>query len=208
MKKAIIWDLDGTLLDSYDVIVESICLTFTEFKIPYVKEEIHSVAIRSSIKALFAEVACKTGVDASLLHRRYSEISGNKYSLIKAENGAYEVLRRLSENGFEHYVFTHRGKTTLPVLDHLHMTSFFREILTSQSGFQRKPHPEGLFYLMEKNALDPKNTYYVGDRELDMLCAKNAGIPGVLYMPEESFDVSGEETYMVRTLLDILNIVK
>ena len=54
MKKAIIWDLDGTLLNSYDVIVESICLTFAEFGIPCVKDEIHSVAIRSSINAQFA----------------------------------------------------------------------------------------------------------------------------------------------------------
>ena len=207
MKKAIIWDLDGTLLDSYDVIVESICFTFAEFGIPYSKEEIHSVAIQSSIKALFAEKERNYNVDVSLLQRRYSEISGSKYQLIKAEKQAYEALQRLSEKGYEHYVFTHRGKTTIPVLDHLHMTSYFRQIITSQHGFQRKPHPEGLLYLIEENELEPGNTYYVGDRKLDMLCAKNAGIPGILYMPEGSFDVAGEETYVVKELLDILRIV-
>ena len=207
MKKAIIWDLDGTLLDSYDVIVESICFAFAEFGIPYNKEEIHSVAIQSSIKALFAEKERNYNVDVSLLQRRYSEISGSKYQLIKAEKQAYEALQLLSEKGYEHYVFTHRGKTTIPVLDHLHMTSYFRQIITSQHGFQRKPHPEGLLHLIEENELEPGNTYYVGDRKLDMLCAKNAGIPGILYMPEGSFDVAGEETYVVKELLDILRIV-
>lgn len=207
MKKAMIWDLDGTLLDSYDVIVESICMAFSEFGIPYTKEEIHAVAIQASIKTLFAEKERCYGVDASLLQQRYSEISGSKYQLIKAEKQAYEVLQRLTEKGYEHYVFTHRGKTTIPVLNHLRMTSNFRDIITSQHGFQRKPHPEGLLHLIEKNALDTRCTYYVGDRKLDMMCAKNAGIPGILYMPEGSFDVTGEETYVIKELLEILSIV-
>ena len=127
---------------------------------------------------------------------------------IKPEKQAYEVLQRLSEQGVEHYVFTHRGKTTIPVLDHLEMTSFFKQIITTQSGFKRKPHPEGLLHLIERNQLDPAYTYYVGDRRLDMECAKNAGIAGILYMPEVNFDVSGEETFVVKTLLDILHIVE
>ena len=93
---------------------------------------------------LFADVARKTGIDQALLQRRYSEISAGKYKMIKPEKQAYEALQCLAEKGFEHYVFTHRGKTTIPVLDHLQMRSFFKQIITSQSGFKRKPHPEGL----------------------------------------------------------------
>ena len=207
MKKAIIWDLDGTLLDSYDVIVESICLTFAEFGIPYSRDEVHRTAIQASIKRLFADIGSEYGVDASLLHSRYSEISGSKYQLIKAEKQAYEALQSLTEKGIEHYVFTHRGKTTIPVLDHLHMTAHFRQIITSQNGFQRKPNPEGLNYLIEANNLDRKHTYYVGDRKLDMECARNAGIPGILYMPDGAVDVSGAETYRIKDLLEILDIL-
>ena len=208
MKRAIIWDLDGTLLDSYDVIVESIYLTLSEYNIQYAKEEIHSVAINSSIKVLFADVARKTGVDQELLQRRYSEISAGKYKMIKPEKQAYEALQCLAEKGFEHYVFTHRGKTTIPVLDHLQMRSFFKQIITSQSGYKRKPHPEGLLHLIKVNQLDPEHTYYVGDRKLDMECAKNAGIAGILYMPKACFDVAGAETFTVKALLEIPDIVK
>ena len=48
----------------------------------------------------------------------------------------------------------------------------------------------------------------MGDRSLDMDCAKNAGIPGILYMPSGAIDVSGgTERYIVNDLLEIQKIV-
>jgi len=207
MKRAVIWDLDGTLFDSYDVIVESIYQTFSEYSISCSKEEIHRHAICFSISSLFAEYAQRENMDVRLLNQRYSQISSGKCLDIKIMKHGREVLQCLAAQGVENYVFTHRGKTTIPVMDHLGLTPFFHEIVTSQNGFSRKPNPEGLNYLMEKYNLDPASTYYVGDRSLDMDCARNAGIPGILFMPEGSFDVSGSETYRVKNLLEILEIM-
>ena len=207
MKKAVIWDLDGTLFDSYDVIVESICRTFAEYGISCSREDIHQHAICFSISSLFSEYAQRYHIDVQLLNRRYSEISSGKYKDIKIMKHGREVLQSLMVRGTENYVFTHRGKTTIPVLEHLGMTPFFRDVITSQHGFARKPDPEGLRYLMDKFKLDPAYTYYVGDRKLDMECAQNAAIAGILFMPEGSFDVSGAETFKVQDLLDILEII-
>lgn len=206
MKKAVIWDLDGTLLDSYDVIVESIYQTFTEFGIECEKEDIHRHAICFSISSLFADYAKHRSIDVQLLNQRYSQISGGKYLDIKIMKHGREVLEALTEQNVENYVFTHRGKTTIPVLDNLELTPFFRDVITSQHGFTRKPAPEGILYLMTKYDLNPVSTYYVGDRRIDMECARNAGIPGILFMPEGSIDVTGSETYLVKDLLEILNI--
>ena len=206
MKKAIIWDLDGTLLDSYDVIVESIYHTFLENDICCSKEEIHRHAIRFSINSLFSEYAERNSIDTQLLKQRYSQISSGMYMDIKVMNHGREALQALTDKGIENYVFTHSGKTTIPVLENLELTPFFREIVTSQNGFARKPDPEGLHYLMAKYDLYPADTCYVGDRSLDMECAANAGISGILYMPEGSIDVSGAETYLIKDLLEILDI--
>ena len=208
MSKAVIWDLDGTLLDSYDVIVESLYLALREQNVVLPKEEIHRYAIEFSIKSLFARAEERYGCDVELLQQRYTQISGSKYLDIRLMEGALETLAGLENAGAKHYVFTHRGKTTIPVLNNLQITGFFREILTSQSGFKRKPDPEALLYLMDKYNMDPANTYYVGDRSLDMECAKNAGIQGILYQKPDSMDVSGAgECYCVSDLRDILNIV-
>ena len=207
MKKAVIWDLDGTLFDSYDVIVSSIYQTFHENGITLTKEEIHHHVICFSVDSLFSQYAKHYQLDVDLLKQRYSQISKGKYLNIKIMQHGREVLDTLSKQGVENYIFTHRGWTTIPVLDHLGLTSFFQEIITSQHGFARKPNPEGLRYLLDRFQLDPVHTYYVGDRMLDMECAQNAGIPGILYLPEGSFNVCGAETYLVKDLMEILRII-
>ena len=208
MMKAVVWDLDGTLFDSYDVIVESILLTFRENGIDMDWERIHQYAIEFSIKELFSQMAKLHGVSAEDLHRAYSGISQGKYLQIKRMPHTLEILEILKRAGVEQYVFTHRGKTTIPVLENLHMDAYFQEVVTTQNSFARKPDPEGLIYLMEKYNLDKESTWYVGDRSLDMDCAKNAGIPGILYMPSGAIDVSGgTERYIVNDLLEIQKIV-
>lgn len=208
LKKAVIWDLDGTLFDSYGVIVESIYLAFKERGIHMDMEQIHKYAIGFSIKALIANASQKYSVSAEELKAAYSRISQGKYLQIKPMDGALEILRRLENAGVENYVFTHRGKTTVPVLENLKMDGFFKEVITSQSGFARKPDPEGLNYLMEKYGLQKEQTWYVGDRSLDVECAANAGIAGVLYMPPGAIDVSGGfERFVISDLRELYNLL-
>ena len=59
------------------------------------------------------------------------------------------------------------------------MESYFTEILTSQSGFARKPNPEAATYLLDKYQLDSEKTYYIGDRTLDVEFAQNSGIQSI-----------------------------
>lgn len=208
MKKAVIWDLDGTLFDSYDVIVESIWFALKENGVDMHLEEIHRHAIAFSIKSLFATVSAQTGIPVESLSSAYTRISTGKYLQIKPMKNAIEVLSRLQNAGVENYVFTHRGKTTVPVLGNLDMKAYFREVVTSQSGFARKPDPEGLRYLIEKYCLNPAYTFYVGDRRLDMDCAANAGITGILYSAPGCVDVSGDaEKHIIRDLLEIIQII-
>ena len=207
MKKAYIWDLDGTLLDSYDVIVESLHLAFQKFGIDLTRDEIHQFAITFSSSALIEKEAGERGLDPKLLYDSYAHFSREKYGLIKTMPNAYMILDSLRERGARHYVFTHRGKTTLPVLRMLGMDHFFGDVLTSQSGFPRKPAPDAINYLLNKHGFSKEDACYVGDRTLDMESAKNAGIAGVLYLPEGSRGApSGAESYVVHDLMDVLNL--
>lgn len=209
MKKAIIWDLDGTLLDSYHVIVESLRLAFAEFGVSMTYEYIWQYAITYSSSALINLVSGKIGVPAAEILSRYSHISGSKYTEIRLMPQARQTLERLSQLGVEHYVYTHRGRTTIPVLEHLGIDRYFKEVLTSRSGFPRKPAPDALLHLVERFNLSKEDTYYAGDRSLDMECASNAGIWGILYLPEGSRGAAtGAESYIVRNLQDIVDIIK
>ena len=91
-----------------------------------------------------------------------------------------------------------------PLLERLGLTVFFTEIVTFEYGFRPKPSGEGVEYLAGKYGLDKAVTAYVGDRTLDVLCAKDAGVKAVLYLPEGSCVVpAGSEDKIIRKLEEL-----
>lgn len=204
-----IWDLDGTLLDSYDVIVDSLQQTYKEKGVEVSKKEIRKDVISHSVSFFILKIEEKYGVPFDDLKDRYSLISGDKIKNIKLMKHSIEILNYLKENGISSFVFTHRGKTTEGVLKNLGIFDYFADIVTSLNGFARKPSPEGLNYLIEKNHLDKDRTYYVGDRALDIECANNAGVKSILFLPDETIGrKTGKETFIVKDLLEIVDIIK
>ena len=56
-KTAFIWDLDGTLLDSYEAILSGIEETYAQFSIPYDKEQVREFILKFSVQDLLEQVA-------------------------------------------------------------------------------------------------------------------------------------------------------
>ena len=77
-------------------------------------------------------------------------------------DGARDVLSWGQEAGIEQFVYTHKGENAFVILRDLGLESFFTEILTSQSGFARKPDPEAAMYLMEKYGWSQKRPTILG----------------------------------------------
>lgn len=129
----------------------------------------------------------------------------NPFRLIRK---AKELLEELSKMEVCNYIYTHKGKSTSSVLERLEIRHYFKEVITSENGFKRKPSPEAIIYLMNKYEMSNENTFYVVDRSLDIECAKNAKIKAILYLENNSYgSKSGKEDYVVNDLIDILKIV-
>lgn len=174
-----IWDLDGTLLDSYQAILAGIEETYTQFDIPFDREEIHAFILTYSVKDLLARDAQKYGKDLAQLNQARSNSLREKNTAIQLMEGAREVLEWTVQEGIQNFIYTHKSDNAFQVLADLGVDHYFTEILTSDSGFARKPDPEALLYLIEKYDLDKSTTYYVGDRLLDVETALAAGIGSI-----------------------------
>lgn len=98
-------------------------------------------------------------------------------------------------------MYTHKGASTHSVLETLQISHYFDEILTGVSGFERKPHPQGINYLVKRYSLDKSMTYYIGDRPLDLEVAQNAGIKSINLRLENS-----KENYNISSLKDIISL--
>lgn len=199
MKYAYIWDLDGTLLDSYQVIVRSAVRTAAEAGIRDEEETVLRKLKQQSLTAYLRDVSVRCGAPSEALLVRYREISHEMTDQITLIPGTREALERLAGSGAEHFVYTHRGSSSEPVLRRLGILSFFREVVTSEYGFAPKPSGEGVRYLLNRYGLDPRLSWYVGDRTLDVFCGKNAGIRTLLYLPEGSpVQATGQEDLILR----------
>ena len=181
-KRAFIWDLDGTLLDSYEAILAGLEETFSQFKIPYDKEKVRSYILKYSVQDLLQEVAEERGLDLAELNQVRAQSLAEKNAQVVLMPGAREVLAWTYKAGIQQFVYTHKGENAFAILGDLDLLQYFTEILTNQSGFARKPNPEAAVYLLEKYDLDPEETYYIGDRTLDIEFAQNSGIQSINFL--------------------------
>ena len=200
-KTAFIWDLDGTLLDSYEAILSGIEETFAQFSIPYDKEQVREFILKFSVQDLLVQVAEERKLDVEMLNQVRAQSLAEKNAQVLLMSGAREVLFWADQVGIQQFVYTHKGDNAFAILRDLGLESYFTEILTSQSGFARKPSPEAAIYLLDKYQLNPDNTYYIGDRTLDVEFAQNSGIRSINFL-ESSY----EGNYRIQSLTDVPHI--
>ena len=198
-KTAFIWDLDGTLLDSYEAILSGIEETFAQFAIPY--DKVREFILKYSVQDLLVQVAEERKLDVEVLNQVRAQSLAEKNAQVGLMPGAREVLDWADETGIQQFVYTHKGDNALTILRDLGLESYFTEILTSQSGFARKPSPEAAIYLLDKYQLNPDNTYYIGDRTLDVEFAQNSGIQSINFL-ESTY----EGNHRIQALADISRI--
>ena len=186
-KTAFIWDLDGTLLDSYEAILSGIEETFAQFSISYNKKKVREFILRYSVQDLLEQVAEEKNLDAEVLNQVRAQSLAEKNAQVVLMPGAREVLTWADEAGILQFVYTHKGDNAFTILRNLGLECYFTEILTNQSGFARKPSPEVATHLLDKYELDPRTTYYIGDRTLDVEFAQNSGIQSINFL-ESSYE--------------------
>ncbi|WP_105118208.1 HAD-IA family hydrolase [Streptococcus suis] len=198
MKPTFIWDLDGTLLDSYEAILAGIQETYEQYKLPFDREEVKQFILLYSVKDLLVRDADRYGLDSDELNRVRATSLKEKNTQIPLMAGAREILDWTAEKGIQNFVYTHKSDNAFQVLEDLGVRHHFTEILTSDSGFARKPSPEALLFLIEKYGLDKENTYYIGDRMLDVETAVNAGIHSI------NLQIDGlDKNWKIEHLVDI-----
>ena len=179
---AFIWDLDGTLLDSYEAILSGIEETYAQFSIPFDKEKVRAFILKYSVQDLLVQVAEERGLDVDKLNQVRAQSLAEKNAQVILMPGAREVLSWANQQGIQQFVYTHKGDNALTILRDLGLDVYFTEILTSQSGFARKPSPEAATYLISKYHLKPDRTFYIGDRTLDIEFAQNSSIQSINFL--------------------------
>lgn len=198
-----IWDLDGTLIDSYPGILDALMSIMEYYKIDIKREDVYSKIMQKSVVDFLNEINEKYGILKEDTIKLYQEYRLNNQMDVSLERYAKETLSELKKRGNTHFIYTHKGDSTADILKNLGIYEYFEEVVTSLNHFKRKPDPEAIEYIMNKYSLKKEECYYVGDRPLDILCAKNAHIKGILYKKEGS-PVDIDSDIVIHKLNDLL----
>lgn len=206
---AFIWDLDGTLLDSYKQILPSLMQALEDFQVYKDEKEVLDSIISTSAREFFRTAKNEIGTDWETFSQVYENYHQEKNMEVEAAPHALEILSYLQKRGIKNYVFTHRGASAYPILKNIGMDGYFEEIITAEDGFPRKPAPDGNIYLVEKYNLNKATTFYVGDRRLDMESAGNAGIGRIFYLPSYSVaKPAGVEDFVIHDFMELKNLIE
>lgn len=208
MSYSFIWDMDGTLVDSYPAIVPATQTACSEYGLSFTADYIREAVIRTSVGAFLEEICAEKNMDPIPVKARFNQLNDADIAAILPMKHAEDTLRALTAAGNRCFVYTHRGASCRKILEQTGLISYFTEIVTALDGFPRKPDPAAILYLIDKYSLAPENCFYVGDRSLDIEAANNAGIGGILYLdPSSPIEAAGQETYVVSDLIEIADLV-
>jgi HAD superfamily hydrolase (TIGR01509 family) len=180
--KNILWDLDGTVFDTYPAITYAISKSLNELGFSLALNVIDGLA-RQSIDHCMETLSQRFKLDPNLLRAQfensYHEVSPAKQIPFP---GVREVCQWIHEHGGVNVIVTHREvRSTQTLLDFHDLTSSFDDILSAEQGYPRKPDPTMVLVTLEKHNLTPAETLFIGDRELDIQAGRAAGIRTCLF---------------------------
>ncbi|WP_181189909.1 HAD-IA family hydrolase [Bombilactobacillus bombi] len=198
-----IWDFDGTLADTYDVILASLQATLQHFNYDAGdRQELYRFIKLHSVKAYFQKVTPPASfAQIFQYHQQLDHQSQNQVQLLP---GATTVLREIIQKGGHNYLWTHRDDLVLEILERQHIRQYFTAVISSQQHFERKPSPQALNYLVQTYNLKPDVSAMIGDRALDIQAGKNAGLQTIYYDVDNFHDSNGADQ-IVTQLPQIIN---
>ena len=177
----LIFDLDGTLIDSRADLATAVNLMRQHFGLPALPLATITTFVGDGVRALVTRALQGTSVNVEEAARvqapLYREHLFDETTLYP---GVSDVLNRLHQAGHTLALATNKPvDASETILAHFGLRSLFAKVLGGGSTARLKPHPEALETIMAGTGFGAKDTWMVGDNHTDLECARRAGARSV-----------------------------
>lgn len=178
----LIWDADGTLFDTYPVLAQSIHGALCAMGKDETLEEVERLA-RITMSHCYDTLIARHGVDGEALR---SAARANYRALPASAQPFFDGVVRLCErviaDGGQNFIVTHRDRASLTMLlEAYDAAGLFTACVTRDDEYARKPDPEAFRAVMEQHDLPRGAVWAVGDRPMDVLAGRSAGVKTCLF---------------------------
>ena len=175
----IIWDMGGTLIDTYPEVVRALSRAAYGDTAPSHLREIGTLT-QSSIAHAIESLSVSREVPRTDLERAYEELKTRwRTRPAPVMDGARELIAQVWEKGGLNLVATHRDRASATMLVTV-LGLDLDDMVCAPDGLARKPSPEMNLLLARRHGLDPAQVLCVGDRPIDAVAAANAGMSAAL----------------------------
>lgn len=172
----VVFDLDGTLVKSDENIFQAMKLALGKVG---VSDEMNRDKFTKSIGHHFKDMFSAMDLEVERYDDFVEYYKSSYFDFIDRStlyHGTEKMLEELSEMKIKVALLTTKLQEQADqIIDHFGLRKYFNEVTGRRPGIAHKPDPEPLLNICNLLEIDPFNTLMVGDTELDIRCAKNAG---------------------------------
>ena len=205
----ILFDLDGTLIDTNELIISTYLHTLEKyFPGKYTREDVLPF-LGPTLHDVFGKMDPDRVEEMVVEYRTYN--LENHDALVKEFVGVMETIETLKEKGYKlAIVTTKREDVAFKGLRLMKLDSYFDVMIAYDHVKKVKPDPEPIFLALEKLGSKPEEALMVGDNFHDVLAGKNAGTKtaGVAWsIKGREYLAKYEPDYMLENMTDLLSIL-
>lgn len=178
----IIFDLDGTLIDSIEAFYMLAKRTGDEFGINMIRSRVYNLLNHGLPywDSVLPETTANRQITIEELNTRAVQL----WPEVIAEHARvfpdiFHTLSRLKKMGYTLAIVTGSGGTSLELLYSAGVRELFDAVISSADVSRRKPHPEGLLLCLDRLGVEASDAVYVGDTSIDMQASRAAGMTAV-----------------------------
>lgn len=215
LPRLVMFDLDGTLIDSVPDLAEAVDRMLAELGRPpagveKVRDWVGNGA-RVLVRRALADDIDHAGVSETQTEEalaRFLDIYADCHNLTALYPGVHELLEALSTAAVELAVVTNKPERFVaPLLEQVGLGGYFRWIIGGDTLPQQKPDPAALLQVMRLAGVEATQSLFVGDSRNDVLAARAAGVPcvAVSYGYNHGRPIAEEEpSLVVESLAELL----
>jgi phosphoglycolate phosphatase len=213
--KGVIFDLDGTLVNSLEDIADAMNSVLEDLSYPTHSYESYQYFIGSGLRNLVTKSLPENNNDEKHIDHCYQlmieEYSNNCTRKTKAYDGIIELLDQLISNNIKLSVFSNKSDELTKKITTDLFPGYFDNIVGLSVEALKKPNPFEAIEISKRLGFKTEEIIFVGDSGIDMQTATNANMLAVGvswgYRPEEELIATGAK-YVINNALDLMKVLQ